>query len=445
MGLLTAETREQIRREVGTDRRHADRGQWRFPVAVVAVGVVAMAVLVGGLAAREPQSDLLLVRMEDGAIALLDQATGASRYELADAVPTPDRSALLTTRPNGGETVLETRDPSTGSVTGSTNLTGDLVVRTVSPRGTAVGLMPHRPGADLYQPQSRETTELTVAFIDERPPLRFTLDGNIEPEMFSVDDATLFVLEFVPPSDPTGYYVKKLDLATGTLTDTAGHEVDINPAMRGKARAQAMHPDGTFLYTLYTLPAGAPVHDDLATSDSERWAFVHVISLEEGWSHCVFLPVPFGAIDEAALGLSVAPDGDTVIVADPSSSLIAELDTASNTIRGVHHVEALRPGQRAAVVAVGDDDRTYVAVDSTILELAPRTFQVAYAWSQSLPVTHQSVDGGQLRIGGGGEIALIDRATRQETGVISSPDRGTLELLGPPRGSVTEFPLECAC
>jgi len=416
-----------------------------LPLAAMAVGTVALVVLVWGLAARQSESDHLLVRMEDGAIALLDPATGATRYELADAVPTPDRSALLTTRPNGDKTVLETRDPSTGSVTGSTSLTGDLVVRTVSPRGTAVGLMPHRAGADLYEPEPRETTELTVAFIDERPSLRFTLDGNIEPEMFSVDDTTLFVLEFVPPSDPTGYYVKKLDLATGTLTDTAGHEVDINPAMRGKARAQAMHPDGTFLYTLYTLPSGAPVHDDLATSDSERWAFVHVISLEEGWSHCVFLPVPFGTVDEAALGLAVAPDGKTVIVADPSSSQIAELDTATNTIRAVHHVEKLHAGQSPAVVAVGDDNRTYVAVDGRILELAPRTFQATHAWSQSRRVSHLSVDGGQLRIGGGGEITLIDRATRQETGVISSPDRGTLELLGPPRGSVTEFPLECAC
>ena len=122
MGLLTAETRDQIRRDAGTARRPAARGPWKLQLAAVGIFAVAMVALVWGLSAREPDSDHVLVRTEDGAIALIDPATGASRYELADAVPTPDRSALLTTRPNGEDTVLETRDPSTGSVTGSTSV-----------------------------------------------------------------------------------------------------------------------------------------------------------------------------------------------------------------------------------------------------------------------------------------------------------------------------------
>ena len=406
---------------------------------------VAVAALVWVLVSRDDAPGHLLVRTDAGAISLLDPATGAALYEVADAVATPDRSALLTTRPAGSETVLESRDPDTGAVTGSTRLDGtDLVVRTVSPESTAVALMPHPPGEGLYEPVPRSSTELTVAFLDDRPALRFDLDGNIEPEMFSVDDTTLFVLEFVPPMDPTGYHVKKLDLATGELTDTVGHEVDINPAMRGRARAQAMHPDGTFLYTLYTLPSDAPVHDDTVAGDAERWAFVHVISLVDEWSHCVFLPVPFGTEDESVLGMAVDPRGETVVVADPSIGQIAEIDTGTNTVSGVHTVPDLIGWEERAAVAVADDGRTYVGVGSTLLEL-DSTHVTSHAWSQDGVITHLSVAGNELRVGGAGAVTLLDRTTRQETGVIAAPDGGTLELLGPPRGSVTEFPLECAC
>jgi DNA-binding beta-propeller fold protein YncE len=420
----------------------------RLPVFAATL-VVAVVAFVGAawVLGRPAEDDRrVLVRSGDGTISLLDPETGTVLFNVPNAVATPDRSALLTTRPSGANTVLESRDPSTGIVTGSTTVPGALTVRTVSPRGGAVALMPGAAGDGIYDPQPRTSTELTVAFLDEREQLRFTLDGNIEPEMFSLDETTLFVLEFVPPMDPTSYHVKKLDLATGEVTDTAPIQVDLTPAMRGTARAQVLDPRGTYLHTLYTLPSDAPVFEgEESDVDAERWAFVHVISLDEQWSACIFLPIPFGITNEASVGMTVSPDGKTVYVADPSISQIAEIDVENLTVVEVHDVELLRESGARAVLAVADDGTVYVAAGHLIIELAPHTFEAVFGWRQQVVVTGLAVSGGELRVAGGGEVVLVDRETRLETGVISSPDHGTLELLGPPRGSVTEFPLECAC
>ena len=416
--------------------------------AVVAVAAAAVLILaVTALLQRDGAEDLLLVRGDDGTISLVDPGSGSRRASVADAVPTHDRSALLTTRMDGGRTVLESRDPRTGAITGSTTLDGALRVRTVSPRGRAVALMAGGAGEGLYEPVPRDRTELAVAFLDARPPLRFDLPANVEPEMFSLDERALFVLEFTPPTDPSSYEVRLLDLATGELSDTDKLQVELNPRMRGKARAQVLHPQGTHLFTLYTLPGDAPVHDVEAPAETERWAFVHVISLEHKWSHCIFLPVPFGTTDEATIGLGIAPDGESVFVADPAVSQMARIDVDAFEVAEVFPVEQLRPTGARAAVAVADDGTVYAAAGNVVVELAPGSLEPVHAWASRgrAAVSGLQVAGDELRVAGNGRVTLVDRATRRETGVIDLPGRGTVELLGPPRGSVVEFPLECAC
>ena len=327
--------------------------------------------------------------------------------------------------------------PNTGERTGSTTLGGaSLHVRTVSPRGGAVALMPGERGDGLYSPVPRERTSLTVSYTDERPAQVFELEGNFEPEMFSLDETALFLIQFDPATEPSGYFVRMLDLATGEVTDTGAPQVDLNPMMRGKARAQVLHPDGTHLYTLYTLPEG-----------EDRSAFIHVIQLDEKWSYCIFLPEPLGSGDESTVGMGVSPDGSTVYVADPGTSTIARVDAVGLEVIDVVPVEKLRDRDTKAAVAVAPDGTVYAATGSVVLELAAETLEPVHAWSRHTLVTALAVSGsgGELRVGGNGEVALVDRATRQETGVLRAPGRGTVTLLGPPRGSVTEFPLECAC
>ena len=100
-----------------------------------------------------------------------------------------------------------------------------------------------------------------------------------------------------------------------------------------------------------------------------------------------------------------------------------------------------------AVVTVTDDGVLYVSAGSALFEIDLATLQQRYVWQVTDDVTGigLSAPGDELRVAHRGGITLIDRASRAETGVLSVPGRGSVALLGPPRGSVTEFPLECAC
>lgn len=393
---------------------------------------------------RSPAEEDLLVRNGDGSISLVEPDTGELRFSVENATPAPDRSTLFTTRPFGDSTILESRDARSGMVTGKTTLDGDLAVRSVSPAGGAVVLMPGEAGPNLYEPEPRTSTEITVAFVDERPPLEFELDGNLEPEVLSLDEETLFVLDFEPALDPVSYSVRKLDLASGEVTDTDSIQVDLNSKMAGRARAQVLHPDGTFLYTLYTLPADSPVHEGAESPGNERFAFVHVISLEDKWSFCIFLPVPFGVVGEADVSMAVSPDGSDLMVLDPAVGQLAEIDTAEMTVQSLKNVPQMIPDEPSHI-AIASDDTVFTASGSIVTELEAGSLLPVFAWSQSRAVTALSVSDRELRIADGRSVVLVDRSTRAETGVIGLSRNGTVELLGPPQGSVTEFPLECAC
>lgn len=409
-----------------------------------------------------PTDDRILVVDEAGAISLLDPASGQVVYEVDDAVPTPDRSALLTTRWEEGSTVLESRDPTTGGVTGETTLSGFVSVRTISPEGGAVALLPGERGTDLYEPEPRATTSITVAYIDERDSRTYELDGNFEPEMFSLDESTLFLIEFEPATSPTGYLVRQLDLETGEVGDTGAPQVGLNERMKGRARAQVLHPDGTFLYTLYTLPTEAgPVLDVEAPDDQERWAFIHVINLDEEWSHCIFLPVPIGTVEEASVGMGISPDGRDVYVADASTSTVARIDARELTVEATVHVDELvgrsafgavegatgREAGTKPAVAVASDGVVFVGDGNVVLGLAADSLKAVSAWGQQGAVTSLSVSasGTDLRVAGPQGISIIDRATGEETAVLRPPGGETVGLLGPPQGSVTQFSIECAC
>jgi len=447
--MLTSEPKQE-ERQLAT-APDGGRKRWWSRTAIAPLALLASAVAVGGwlLTRSDPADDRLLVVDEAGAISLLDPETGEASFEVPGATATPDRSALLTTETTGDDTVLESRDPVTGSVTGSTTLdTGELTVRTVSPQGQAVALMPGPRGEGIYEPEPRARTSLTVSYLDDRASRTYDLAGNIEPEIFSYDETGLYVLEFVPPTEPDSYYVRRLDLATATMTDTGAPQVGLNPKMRGKARASVLHPEGDQLFTLYTLPqTGDPVFDPQAGGDSPLHAFIHVIDLKEDSSYCIFLPAPIGTGDEATVGMGISPDGDEVIVADPSTSTLARVDTAELAVIETVEVEKLRGSGAKAAVAMAENGSVYIGSGPMLLELATPRLQASRVWSQEATISGLSLSasGGEIRVGGGGAITLIDRSTGAEKAVLEAPGRGTVTLLGPPRGSVTEFPLECAC
>jgi len=256
---------------------------------------------------------------------------------VSDAVPAPDRSRVYRTEVTEEATILEELDPASGDVVGSTSLAGTLEIRAVSPYGGAVALMaPQTRSADLYVPEPREYTSINVVWDDDREARNYTLKGNFEPETFSTDEGTLFLIEFFPPETPDRYYVRQLALDSGEVAPVAATEVELNPEMRGHARAQVMAPDGRYLYSLYTMGAGEePVHIADAGGDSARWAFVHALNLKDKWSYCIFLPLPFGTGPESSISMAISGDGKDLYVVDSINDHIAEIDA--------HHVVELEP------------------------------------------------------------------------------------------------------
>lgn len=394
------------------------------------------------------------VLVSDGAgrISLLDINTGEAAYTVTDAVKTPDGSKIVRAGTEGETTEVEVLNPTSGEVVTSTRIEGNLEIRAVSPFGGVVALMPPRPSTtDLYVPEPREQTSIEVVWSDGRPPRDYVLDGNFEPETFSTDEETLFLLEFSPPSDPDRYYVRQLDLASGEITGVEttdqGQGIELNPEMRGHARAQAMSPDGTYLFSLYTIGRGEdPVHDP-NDPETDRWAFVHTLNLEEKWSHCIFLPVPFGTEAESAMSLGISGDGKDLFVIDASTESVARIDATEldvdmvETVRGLYSASA-RP------VAVGPEI-VYIGMGDSVLEMGRDTLIPNAAFIVTTPTTSLGVhglelapDGRTLRIAHGSSISVLDMPGERVIATLTSPDDEAGSFVGDPVGDRVDLELE---
>lgn len=423
------------------------RRRWTVLLAVViALGAVAAVALYD----RPP--DPVLVSDGGGRISLIDVKTGEAAYTVTDAVRAPAGSKILRAEEEGEATAVEVVDPDSGQVVASTRVVGKLAIRAVSPFGGVAALMPRRTDtADLYVPVPREETTISVAWSDGREPRTYTLEGNFEPETFSTDETTLFLLEFSPPLDPDRYFVRQLDLASGSVkaVETPDQQlgIELNPEMRGHARAQAMAPDGSHLFSLYTIGSGeAPVHDP-ADPETDRWAFVHTLNLKEKWSHCIFLPLPFGTKAESAMSLGIAGDGKHLFVIDAATESVARVDAQGLFIDTVQKIPGLYSGQ-ARPVAVGPE-LVYIGLGDSVLEmgrdtLIPNAAFVVSTGSGSLPVhgLELAPDGRTLRVAHGSSISVLDMPSERIIATLTSPDGADESFLGDPVGDRVELSLE---
>src|SRR5581483_3136576 len=301
--------------------------------------VVGMAVLLVATACArvEPAAVDDLVFLDTGSgVTAVDPTTGSVVFAAPHGVPAPDWSRYFTARSDGQMTRLAVLDPRAGTERASVVLPGDLAVAAVSTSGRLAALAPPRqPGAQPWLPAGRERTEIVVVDPDAgAPPRRFDLAGNFEPEAFSTDDRRLFLLEYLPARAPDRYRVRQLDLAGGETGPIETRTKAVNEEeMRGTGRRQVLAPDYRTLYTLYTKqPDHVHARDMVQAGGTGRpqahvQAFVHVLSLAEGWAYCLDLPLPFGAGPAATHTLALSPDGRLLYVADRSTGSLAVADT----------------------------------------------------------------------------------------------------------------------
>jgi hypothetical protein len=293
------------------------------PRAVV-VGAAVLALTITGGCGSSKQGATHVVKVGDALqptappkLAQFDKGIGAVSVESStpiwfepNAVAALDGSAVFSIRHD--DTASSDRlvriDPRRGGVSATWSLRRGLSIDAVAPAGRWVALTDRRPG---YGSQGRASTEVVV--FDPRAGAevhRRALTGDVQPEAFSVDGARLFALDY----HGDHYRVQTIELRTGLRYDTNDRNKIVAPEdMHGRAVHGVMSADRTLLATLYRNPG-----------DVDEPAFVHVLDLKNGWSHCADLPAPFGTGPSGSDAIELTAAG-TVIVAATRAERLAEI------------------------------------------------------------------------------------------------------------------------
>ncbi len=238
-----------------------------------------------------------------------------------------------------------------------TKLSPGFELRALSTDGTKAALV--QVAADSA------SSEVLVANRDGEEPHRFEFDRLVEPEAFSTDGQTLFVIDHGASHAPGTYRVRPLNLATGVMGQMLGPtKVPLEEDMNGIGGRQVWGLGDDRLYTLYTRQdSHAHTHSD--GGEAAARGFVHVLDLREEWAFCLDLPPTFGSgsLDVTALAVTET----TIAVLDlnaGTSGQIAYASTTSLTVTDVVElpVPFLQAYKRMAVDAVLPLDAVHLAL-----------------------------------------------------------------------------------
>ncbi|MGH2751429.1 MAG: YncE family protein [Actinomycetota bacterium] len=378
--------------------------------------------------------DRLLVRIRTG-LAVLDPSTGTIVADAPRAITSPDSSLLFSV--SGGK--------SPSSVTTIAASTGRALHRVAAPKGLRPGVAsaggellafapPHEEGATPWLPAGKRRTTIAVVSADgSEETVTYDLEGNFELEGFSTDLRQLFLLQYTPAMNPTRYGLRRLQLGSGKVRRIAADKQRAPGSMRGTGRIAAFSPSGHELYTLYTQQGPNYAHGGSgAPEPGDVYAFVHLLNLEGGWTHCIDLRAPFGTGSVTTHAMALSPDGERLFVADPSSgglAVIAPLET--KVLRSVTlDLEALTRGRASA--AVGGDGTLYLAGGSEVLVIDGQTLAIVERWKTRQPVSGVGVssDGRRLYAALPGKLAVLDASTGARTGSLRVPGiEGFVEVI----------------
>lgn len=392
-------------------------------------GVTGAALLASGCArkvrtAPGPAITDLLYVATPGGLAVLSADRGRPVVDAAPAIATADWQHLISATAVDAGTRVTIRDTGGERIKTDLVVPGRLTARAANPSGALVALVTSPDGATAYadgsaplRPAGREST--TIAVVGEAGErYRFTLAGCLEPEAFSVDGARLFVLDYLPPRHPDSYRVRVLDLATGTVGSLGIWPKQAPPAdpeewMRGEGRQAVYDQQRKTLFTLYTQQAD--------------YAFVHTLSLADGWAYCVDLPEPFGRALAAAHTIARSPDGRVLYVTDAATGTIAVIDPDALSITRTAKTEPLAAASAASTISP-DSRLLFVSAGPTVTRLEASALATTGRWSLPAPVRGiaASPDGKRLYVGQPDAVLALDAQTGAVTSRIAVPGLTTL-------------------
>jgi hypothetical protein len=367
---------------------------------------------------------------------VVDTSSGAVLAADAGEVAAPDGSRLYATRRAGAATILRTRDSATGEVVARTTLDGALEIRVASVSGHAVALM--RPLArsegtstELAMPRAR-TTIVVADPAGTEAPRRYVLDGNYEPEAFSIDDRRLFLIQYLPAEAPTAYRVTFLDLRRSKVFEVFGRFKTPPERMPGVRLEQVYDAASQQLYTLYTNRVGETYSGTWdgygsSTADADEVSFVHVLNLRDGWAYCAGLPRALWGRPEGEQALATAPDGRSLYVVDPMRSLIVEMNTRTLKVVRRARVDLGTLGDGTVSAQIGSDGRTlFVGADrrgAPIVAIDLGTLRVAARWTMPSGVVGFGVseDGERLYAALVDQVRVVDPVSGHELAELRVP------------------------
>jgi len=351
--------------------------------------------------------------------------SGSVLFEVPGALASADRSVAFRTANGAGSTTLEAIEVATGAVVSSTTLDGRWEGWVAAGSGDAVALMEPLPaGWDRAVPVPRSSTTIVVADpTGTAEPMRFELEGNYEPEAFSVDGSRLFLIQHLPAETPSAYRVRTLDLERGKVRPVFGPFKSPPERMPGTRLQQELGPDGTRLYTLYTSAKPGYAPHGAAAPDRTAVSFVHVLDLRDGWAHCAGLPRAFWDRPASAQAMAVSSEGERLYIVDAELGRIAVMDTGTFETRTVRLPIGVEDPLGTSARLSADDAILYVATagtDGTLWAIDARTLDVAKGWDVG-PATALGLsdDGERLYVALQDRVAVLDPRTGAEVGAVA--------------------------
>jgi hypothetical protein len=236
------------------------------------------------------------------------------------------------------------------------------------------------------------------------------------------------MISYVPPTAPEAYRVARLNLDTGNVREVSTGVKGVIETMSGTRLEQVAEAGGSMLHTLYTT-APASYVEHAHHQAGQTVSFVHMLSLDDGWAHCLALPKSMWGGDAADQALALSADGSSLYVVDTAQGLIAEVDTNGPELIRTASLE-LGSGAAATQANVSPDGTLFVSTGARIVAIDTATLERTDEWTMDDDVLGLGSDGKRVFVAMPGRIEVLDRSANRALGSIGSPSVTDVAYIG---------------